>query len=345
MINLLARLGSFLLDFLIAWIVLNSAVTLNPAIAGKISQLDSWLATEFPFPFNRQSLLWSRYFLIIYLLHVHLRFYTTLIFGPSLGQLLSAIKPSGNQLWKRIGGGLRVLVGGLTGPLIIFELNLFSAEKTLKEYITGTTLKLSSPFRFYLSLPLLPLLLLGALYSELLLIAPPFLTANRVEKASILEKSLENSKMTEGGVVFSSHRFRLETSSTLDDREILLIPGFELHKQHKLLRFRPSLHFYHRDLIESARFSFVADFSLRKYLFFLSQGDPLFSFHYPELSTLLKNRPSAFAPQKYRPEFQGRTLLSKSQKQEIVQAFSSALALNSTTYRPFSHFTVFETFF
>jgi hypothetical protein len=97
-----------------------------------------------------------------------LRLISTLIFGVSVSELGLGVRSYGNSLWKRIGGGLRVILGLITGPFLIFDLPAIYSRRTFKEFMTFTHTYISSKFIAILGLLLyLPLVVGFLLFSPL----------------------------------------------------------------------------------------------------------------------------------------------------------------------------------
>lgn len=71
-----------------------------------------------------------------------LRFISTLVFGVSLSEGCLGLKALGHAGWNRIGGAIRVIIGMITGPFIVFDIPALISRRTFKEFLTFTHIAL-----------------------------------------------------------------------------------------------------------------------------------------------------------------------------------------------------------
>jgi hypothetical protein len=77
-----------------------------------------------------------------------LRFVSTLILGVSFSEFFLGLKSIGNPIWARVGGALRVLIGLITGPFVIFDVPALVSRRTFKEFLTFTHVALRGKILF-----------------------------------------------------------------------------------------------------------------------------------------------------------------------------------------------------
>src|SRR5690606_27270404 len=76
----------------------------------------------------------------LFLLFILFRFISTLILGVSVSELCLSLRSKGNVIWTRIGGALRVLIGAITGPFLVFDAPAVISRRTFKEVLSFTHL-------------------------------------------------------------------------------------------------------------------------------------------------------------------------------------------------------------
>jgi hypothetical protein len=200
-----------------------------------------------------------------------IRLLSTLVFGVSLSEFLVGIKAAGNGVWARIGGVIRVLIGFITGPFIIFDVPAIVSRKTFKEFLTFTQIQLRSKWISLFGVILfLPLALGFVLVAPLLQgFEPPesFVVSDLVERRIKIQKTdeaLPAEESLSSDVVQSSKFLNLEM--TYDPQNLLLSPEIRFKGMGKKLAFTPFVNFYLKDLQRMVRLELMKTFSFQKFL-------------------------------------------------------------------------------
>jgi hypothetical protein len=143
---------------------------------------------------------------------------------------------------------LRVIIGMITWPFLIFDLPSLASKRTFKEFITFTNTFVASRIMTFVGIVLyLPLLVLLILVSPMVigleLVEPiPFSTivSKRVKAVTAGEAETIVPKKTEG----SRH---LGMILTYDPQQISLIPSFKFMGDKSKLNMKASLEVFHRE--------------------------------------------------------------------------------------------------
>ncbi|HXH31069.1 MAG TPA: FHA domain-containing protein [Bacteriovoracaceae bacterium] len=244
--------------------------------------------------------------LLMYLL---LRLASTLMLGVSLSEFLLGVRASGNGIWARVGGVLRVLLGAVTGPLLVFDLPAIVSKRTLKEVITLTGLHNDSRLvPFIGTVILLPALLLVALLSPLVIgLEPPVPVAvnDKIEqkirvKTPVVEGVVSEEKFVSG----SSRYFKMDLS--YNSNELTIIPSFRFSGVKSKLNFKSAVKFYQRDLKREVDFAIYKTFDLKKLLGFGMKGNLFlyekFPIIYEYVYSITESNPAFKKPQDEKSE-------------------------------------------
>lgn len=217
------------------------------------------------------------------LLFFLVRFVSTLLFGVSVSEIFLGVRSHGNAIWKRLGGALRVIIGMVTGPLIIFDVPAIVSRRTFKEFMTFTHTYLASKIITTLGVILyIPLLGAMALLSPLfqgLEINEPIFVSERLEKRIKVTDAAATGEVSK--IVDKSQLLGLKLE--YDPATISIIPQFKFSGEQKRLNFKPSLAFYHRDLQRTVTFEVFKKFDLKELLGIGIKGNFLLYDKYPEL--------------------------------------------------------------
>lgn len=211
------------------------------------------------------------------------RFVSTLLLGVSVSELFLGVRSHGNAIWKRLGGALRVIIGMITGPLIVFDIPAVISRRTFKEFMTFTHTYLASKV---LTIPgiilYMPLLVVMALVSPLfqgLEINDPIFVSERLEKRIKVAHTEATGEATK--VVDKSQVLGLKL--VYDPAAISIIPQYKFSGEKQRLKFKPSLAFYHRDLQRTVTFEVFKKFDLKELLGIGIKGNFLLYDKYPEI--------------------------------------------------------------
>ena len=220
----------------------------------------------------------------VFLIFTMLRMISTLVFGVSVSEFFLSLRGSGNLLWKRLGGVLRVVIGIFTAPFLIFDLPAIVSRRTFKEIITFTTVYSTSTFSFILGLILfLPLTLVFALASPLFQgfeIEEPISVNDKIDQR-IKVKTAEDTKT----VLVSSSFLGLEFS--YNPNEMMLIPSFKFHGIQKRLNYRTQVVFYFEDIQRAVNFELMKTFDLQQLLGIGFKGNLFLHDKFPEIHSFV----------------------------------------------------------
>jgi hypothetical protein len=221
--------------------------------------------------------------LIIFVLN---RLITTLLLGVSLSEFALGVRASGNRIWARVGGIIRVLVGVLTGPFLIFDVSAIVSRRTLKEFITFTNTYLSSKFLAILGIILfLPLVLALALFAPLFQgFEPPepILVNDRIDqRVKVKIQTADGTSEELKSITDKSQLLKFELA--YDPAKVTLIPSFKFQGIKNKLNLKNSLIFYQRDLQRPVELEVFKNFDLKQLLAIGFKGNFLLYDKYPQI--------------------------------------------------------------
>ncbi len=229
--------------------------------------------------------------LLIFLSYFLFRFYGTILFGVSLGQLLSGISSSVRGLRGRLHGVLRVLIECLTSPVFfLVELSLLFGRKTLKEKLSTTTLLYKGgKGRFFLGVVAL-ILSLSLLYFAPLLSHLEQLALTKISEQKISAEDISSKTNFSSYKLIPSNTFSFASFSSLKNDEIVIVPKYEKIRRESIYSFRPEILFF--DLKSKSTLTLKKEkaFSWNELLSEVKSQHPLFSFYYPSLSKFTKEK-------------------------------------------------------
>lgn len=219
----------------------------------------------------------------IFLMFVMVRLVSTLIWGVSISEFILGVKAHGNAIWKRVGGVLRVLLGVITGPFLIFDVPAVVSRRTLKEFMSFTHTYLDSKFVAILSTLLyVPLLLALALVSPLfqgLEVPEPILVNDKIERRV---KAVQDEGTVEVVSIQESSRF-LNLSIRYNAKELDIIPTVKFYGVQNKQNYRPRAVFYHKDLQRSVQLEVYKTFDMKQLLGIGMKGNFFLYDQYPEI--------------------------------------------------------------
>ena len=219
----------------------------------------------------------------IFLLFILVRLATTLIFGCSISEAVLGVRSTGNGIWARVGGVLRVLVGVITGPFLIFDLPSLLSRRTLKEVLTFTNTYLASKVYSLIGFILyFPLLLALIVLSPLVIgleIPEPILVDDTIEKRVKLAQPAAPTE--EVPVVYSSEFLGLKFPSNQD---VSLIPDFKFTGNGEAISFQGQMNFFYPDLQRTTQLKLFKKFSMKELVSQALLANYFLSEKYPNLS-------------------------------------------------------------
>lgn len=226
------------------------------------------------------------------------RFISTLIFGVSVSELLLSMRSRGNVIWARIGGALRVLVGAITGPFLVFDAPAIISRRTFKEVLTFTHLYTSSRMMAILgSFIIVPLMIMLALFSPLFegLEPPSPVGINDRVDQRVKVKAADNEETSEeyDQVIASDQSSVLGLKLNYNSSELSLIPGFRFQGVKSKMTVRPGLVFYQRDTQRQLELEVFKTFDLRQLLGMAMKGNIPLHTKYPQLYNFVYESPES----------------------------------------------------
>jgi len=203
-----------------------------------------------------------------------------------LGHFLIGLKNNGNGVLSRLLSPIRVIMGWLLLPFLIFDFPILLKKRSFKELTTASKVVLRSKrLTFFLSLIFLPLLSMALLNIQLLL------DYNNPSQKIALQKTPMpqfKSKFNEVEFSYKSLAFGVEGKAFLDPR-IRFIPGI-IYREKKFLPYLSIVNSAKNNVVTISKKERAASLAKLKTTW---QQDPLFSyFHHSldnkeELFTLL----------------------------------------------------------
>jgi hypothetical protein len=230
------------------------------------------------------------HFVPLLLIFVLLRLVTTLFMGVSISEFALGVRASGNGIWARIGGVIRVLIGVLTWPFIIFDIPSIVSRRTLKEFITFTNITVPSKFLAVLGVILyIPLLIALALVSPLLqgLEPPePILVNDRIDqrvKVRVADPATAPAEGEAEVIKLTDRSDFLHFSVVYDPKDLSIIPNFKFQGLKNKLTLKNSLLFYQKDSQREVEFEVFKTFDLKQLLSIGMKNNVLLFEKYPQI--------------------------------------------------------------
>lgn len=221
--------------------------------------------------------------LIVFILN---RLVTTLFFGASISEVMLGMRKSGNGIWARVGGVLRVIIGVFTGPFLIFDLPAVVSRRTFKEIITFTNLQVPSKFISILGilfyLPLVLAFLVVAPLVEGLEPPEPVIISDRIEQRVRVKKT-ESEATTEVAAPVSDFSDALNMELTYSPDEVHVFTGFKFLGASNKVNLKTSLIFYQRDLQREVEWEVFKTFDFKELLGVGMKGNVFLYDKYPEI--------------------------------------------------------------
>lgn len=221
------------------------------------------------------------------LMFILTRLVSTFILGVSISEFVLGVRAHGNGIWARVGGVLRVLIGVVTGPFLIFDIPAVISRRTFKEFMTFTHTYLSSKFIAILGTILyIPILLALALVSPMLQgFEPPepILVNDKIEQRMKV-RTEEGTGAPQGEVAEvrdMSRYFNLELK--YDPSKLSVLPSFKFQGVKNKLNLKPGLVFYQKDLLRTVGFEIYKNFDLKELLGIGMKGNVFLYEKYPEI--------------------------------------------------------------
>lgn len=226
------------------------------------------------------------------------RFLSTLILGVSVSELFLSVRAQGNVIWNRVGGALRVLIGAITGPFLLFDAPAVISRRTFKEVLTFTHLYTSSRMMAIIgSFIIIPLMLSLSLFAPLFEgFEPPAPVGinDRIDQR-VKVKNSENSEATEEStpVIVSDLSSVLGFKLQYNSSDLALIPSFRFQGSKSKTTVRSGLVFYQKDTQRQIELEVFKTFNLKQLLGMGIKGNiPLYD-KYPQIYNFVYESPDS----------------------------------------------------
>lgn len=217
-----------------------------------------------------------------------LRFVTTLILGVSISEFILGMKSIGNAIWARVGGAMRVLIGLVTGPLIVFDVPALVSRRTFKEFITFTHVSLRGKLAFIaLALIYIPTCI------ALFLISPMFQGLDFPSPVNFSDRipSVQTGKAPqESGEVTPLKSMRskvLGIDLDVDETQVFSYVDLRFQTEGKKKVATPVISFYFLGSDREAQLSVDKRFDFQELLSIAIKGNYFLHEKYPEMSKFL----------------------------------------------------------
>lgn len=232
------------------------------------------LPFELPGPdnINLDSIFQNLFYLEILLAYICFQIVSIILLGLEIPFFLMGIRSEGNFLLVRIKGLLRLLLGYLTLPLIIFDLPILLKKRSLKEVLTFSRLQYKRAGQQYISIMLIvPFFSLILIFLPLVFfldtLTPPTVLLKQVVKKSKQESPIEK---------YRSKVLELELPFEKDDPPIL---ATDINIKKK--EINTHMLFIDEKQKTEARLVIRNNFDFNSFIPMMRNFDPLLTFHAP----------------------------------------------------------------
>lgn len=340
--NAVLRVFSVMADFLIAYAILtifspfvefqDFLQTVPQIFIDAYDWQSVWKSLEQDYGFITQTALdvytlVSFDFIPLLITFALVRLVSTFLFGVSVSELFLGLRATGNKIWARVGGVIRVLIGFITGPFLIFDSPAIISKRTFKELITYTNVQVPSNFVSALGVIFyLPLLMAFVLFSPLIqgLEFPDSIVVNDMiaQRVKVNAPSTDVSTSTVSGKSKS-----LNVDLSYDKAELSIIPAFKFQGVKNKLRIFSSLIFYQRDQTRFAEIEIYKNFDMKQLLKVGIKGNTFLYEKYPSLYNFVYEADDSNPA--FRKKINPKTQLDFAS--EFIKFTKNALGLNAET--------------
>ncbi len=251
----------------------------------------------------------------ILLIFILLRLATTFLLGVSISERFLGIVAKGNGIWARIGGALRVIIGAITGPFVIFDVPALVSRRTFKEFMTFTQTFISSKFFAILgTLLYFPLCVAIALFSPLMQgLEPPeaIVISDRLEQKIRVATDPAVPQVAATLVEDSSTSYHLDLK--YDPANVEIIPLFKFKGNQAKTQYQNQMAFLHKDLQRTVTLEVYKKFDLKQLLGIGMRGNVFIFNKFPQIHDFvytsadvnpsLRGKPDSTLEQKFANEF------------------------------------------
>ncbi len=253
-------------------------------------------------------------FLIVY---VFIRAASTLLLGVSISEFFLGVRSSGNKLWARIGGLLRVFIGLFTWPFLIFDLPALFSRRTFKEVITFTNIVVPSKFiailGFIFYLPLILILCLIAPIAEGFQFPQAIIISDKIDQRIKVRAPVAPKGSDQVVSIVTDQSESLHLKITSRPSEVRIIPSFRFQGVRNKVHLKSGLLFYQEELKAPVELELFKTFDFRQLLGYGIKGNIFLYDRFPEIYNFVyeantpgspfKKNINAKAQQKFANEF------------------------------------------
>ena len=228
----------------------------------------------------------------LFMTFIIVRLISTFVLGVSISEFMVGMRAVGNGVWNRIGGVLRVLLGIITGPFLIFDLPSVMSRRTFKEFMTFTnTDAYSKMMTFVGSLIWFPLLAVLFLVSPMIrgleIVEPIDVTTKIDKRVKVADQSpppagAEVAQPTSTPTVMDGSKY-YGFDYTYNPLDVSVIPFFKFQGGNNKLKYQTGTTFYLKELQSPVNFQIYKTFDLKELLAMALRGNFLLFSKYPEL--------------------------------------------------------------
>ncbi len=257
-----------------------------------------------------------------------LRALSTILLGVSVSEFAYGVRAHGNAVWKRLGGLLRVILGMVTGPFLIFDVPAIVSRRTYKEFMTFTHTYVSSKFLTILGILLyFPLVIGMALFSPLLQgleLPEPIFVSDQLDKRvkSVQVNSVEGE--VPATLTKEMSRF-LGLEMNYDAQKLSLIPMFKFSGVKKKMTYKTSLIILNKEQKRPVEVEILKTFDFREMLGIGMKGNFLLHDKFPEIYSFV------YSNQTTNPAFKEKIDVKSSRKfaDEVIAFTKLSLGLSA----------------
>lgn len=230
----------------------------------------------------------------LFLMFLVVRLLSTLIFGVSISEFCLGMRAHGHALWNRFAGCIRVLIGIVTGPFLIFDLPAIVSKRTFKEFMTFTQVFVPSKLGTTLAILLfVPLSVAFALFAPLIqgLDTPrAIVVKEQLSQRVKVPPTAEAPEVTNVKITQSSSLFKMDL--TYEPDKVSILPLVKFQGGQKKLNVSPGLEFLHKDTNTLIGLELFKRFNFRELLSLGLRANYFLVMKFPEIEKFVHTEDS-----------------------------------------------------
>lgn len=272
------------------------------------------------------------FLLLIFLCSQVIKFYSNLLLGRSLGQMIYGADINAYPFWKRVGGAFRVVIGTFSTPFIIFDLPLIFGKQTFKEVISFTTINFKGRPHARAA-DYITFFAFGLFF-----VLAPFLqnfNAPAGPKLYFLKKAkykIKKDEVFDNYHHYTSNKFKMATFSSLAGQRYRLFPSYDVIKINKKRKFQAVIRVFDEKYSLQGKMKIHKKISLLKLLNTARLGNPVFYLMYPNIFKLLQKSEQFEVQKGLFSESRKATLFDKKTCVEIQTLIQSSFEMKATQF-------------